>query len=504
MAKRSHKEMSLEDKIALIRASEASPKPTQAHLSCQFSIGRSTVGDILRKKRLYEEAWEGNIYSKRQRLSKTTNAEAVNEKLYAFFNQARAKNIPISGPILQSKALQFAEELDVEDFRASNGWLDAWKKRYNIKQFKISGESAGVNMALVDDYKSRIPGITSGYQLEDIFNCDETGLFYRALPDKTLAQRKQAVKGGKCSKDRLTVLLCCSCTGEKLKPLVIGKADKPRAFKGIQVENLPVQWRANSKAWMNTQCFSEWLRNLNLKMKMHKRKILLFMDNVSSHVASDITLSNVTIKFLPANTTSCLQPLDAGIIKTFKMYFRTRLLQHVVSCMDECNSATELSKQVNVLQAVTWIASAWREVSSSTIAKCFSHCGFNDVQLQEMTNSSDTVESNIQQLLEIASGAGMQVDMSGSEYLTSDEHIPTESDDIVIDSSTTPCTQEDDKDNTDEEEEDDSPLLATEALQYLSKLTKYFITKDEECVELLDKITQVVSRHTIIETSNSS
>ena len=166
--------------------------------------------------------------------------------------------------------------------------------------------------------------------------------------------------------------------------------------------------------------------------------------------------------------------------------------------MDECNSATELSKQVNVLQAVTWIASAWREVSSSTIAKCFSHCGFNDVQLQEMTNSSDTVESNI------ASGAGMQVDMSGSEYLTSDEHIPTESDDIVIDSSTTPCTQEDDKDNTDEEEEDDSPLLATEALQYLSKWTKYFITKDEECVELLDKITQVVSRHTIIETSNSS
>ena len=98
----------------------------------------------------------------------------------------------------------------------------------------------------------------------------------------------------------------------------------------------------------------------------------------------------------------------------------------------------------------------------------------------------------------------MQVDMSGSEYLTSDEHIPTESDDIVIDSSTTPCTQEDDKDNTDEEEEDDSPLLATEALQYLSKLTKYFITKDEECVGLLDKITQVVSRHTIIETSNSS
>ena len=178
------------------------------------------------------------------------------------------------------------------------------------------------------------------------------------------------------------------------------------------------------------------------------------------------------------------------------MYFRKRLLRHVVSRMDECNSATELSKQVNVLQAVTWIASAWREVPSSTIAKCFSHCGFNGAQVQEM--SSDTAESTIQQLLDTASGAGMQVDMSGSEYLTSDEHIPTESDDILVDSTTTACTREEDKEDTDEEE-DDSGLSATEALQYLSKLTKYFITKDEECVQLLDKITQVVSRHTIIE-----
>ena len=33
MAKRSHKEISLEDKIVLIRASEAKPKPTQQQLS---------------------------------------------------------------------------------------------------------------------------------------------------------------------------------------------------------------------------------------------------------------------------------------------------------------------------------------------------------------------------------------------------------------------------------------------------------------------------------------
>ena len=39
--------------------------------------------------------------------------------------------------MIQKKALEFANELEIEDFHASNGWLTNWKDRYNIKQFKI-------------------------------------------------------------------------------------------------------------------------------------------------------------------------------------------------------------------------------------------------------------------------------------------------------------------------------------------------------------------------------
>ena len=51
--------------------------------------------------------------------------------------------------------------------------------------------------------------------------------------------------GGKRSKERITVSLCASMTGEKLKPLVIGKSAKPRAFNKRNINNLPVNYRNN-------------------------------------------------------------------------------------------------------------------------------------------------------------------------------------------------------------------------------------------------------------------
>lgn len=132
-----------------------------------------------------------------------------------------------------------------------------------------------MDMAVVSDFKDRVSDNISAYRPEDVFNCDETEPLFRALPDKTLAQKNTSVKGG--------------LSGEKLKTLVIGKAKNPKAFKGIDTTQLC--WKANSKAWMNTILFAEWLQDANKRMKVHQRKILLYTDNVSSHVASDASLS---------------------------------------------------------------------------------------------------------------------------------------------------------------------------------------------------------------------
>jgi hypothetical protein len=49
-------------------------------------------------------------------------------------------------------------------------------------------------------------------------------------------------KEGKKSKERITVLLCCNAQGENLKPLIIGNAARPRAFKmnNVKLDDLPV------------------------------------------------------------------------------------------------------------------------------------------------------------------------------------------------------------------------------------------------------------------------
>jgi hypothetical protein len=78
---------------------------------------------------------------------------------------------------------------------------------------------------------------------------DESGLFSRDTSRKTLFVKGDDCAGGKRSKERVTLALCASMTGEKIKPLLIGKSRQPRCFKKIKPETLPVTYRYNKKTF---------------------------------------------------------------------------------------------------------------------------------------------------------------------------------------------------------------------------------------------------------------
>ena len=83
-------------------------------------------------------------------------------------------------------------------------------------------------------------------------------------------------------------------------------------------------------------------------MKNQKRHILLVFDNCPAHLIVP-DLSNVTVKHLPPNTASRLQPLDQGIIKFFKSHYRKYLLKSILIESIE-KDTSEVAKGINVTQ----------------------------------------------------------------------------------------------------------------------------------------------------------
>lgn len=97
-----------------------------------------------------------------------------------------SKNLYPDGPLLMEKAKEISERLGFEagTFKASNGWLECWKKRHSIKRLVICGESGDVRGETVASWRERLPEIVSSYAPQDVWNLDESGLFWRALPEK--------------------------------------------------------------------------------------------------------------------------------------------------------------------------------------------------------------------------------------------------------------------------------------------------------------------------------
>lgn len=138
------------------------------------------------------------------------------------------------------------------------------------------------------------------------------------------------------------------------------------------------------KAWMTGTIFEDWLIQFNAKMKRQNRKILILLDYATCHKIQT-ELSNVSLLFLPANTTSRLQPLDQGIIQSFKSYYRKKVLSHLIGLMDTGKSFKDLNKSITMLDVIDWTTAAWKEVKVTTIEKCFAMCGAvtTDTQRQD-------------------------------------------------------------------------------------------------------------------------
>nr|XP_037270481.1 tigger transposable element-derived protein 4-like [Rhipicephalus microplus] len=211
----------------------------------KFNAKKSTLSIYVKNEDQIMQAYDGDMFGdQRKRLRKAAHPK-LEEALLRWIAVLRV--LPLSGPFICAQAEKFVVTMNIDSFNASEGWFDRFKKRHVMVFRNVCGERGAVDKSVVQDWRSRLAARFCTYELCNIFNADETTLFYKALPDKTIAFKGDPCIGAKRSKERVTVLLAANMTGiERLPLLVIGKAAKPRCFKNIK--QLPVDYRFNKKA----------------------------------------------------------------------------------------------------------------------------------------------------------------------------------------------------------------------------------------------------------------
>ncbi|KAF8416434.1 hypothetical protein EV426DRAFT_507215, partial [Tirmania nivea] len=69
----------------------------------------------------------------------------------------------------------------------SQGLLSAFKEWYRIKKFLLHTESGSVDGEETERLMKEIQDIIGNYERKDIYNMDETGLYWKRAPNFTLA-----------------------------------------------------------------------------------------------------------------------------------------------------------------------------------------------------------------------------------------------------------------------------------------------------------------------------
>lgn len=253
-ASSAHKSLPLKEKVELLKDLT---KMTQREVAMKWEVSIGQVNNLAKKRTQIEDEFNQGCNLKKKR-NRPSPQEDIRKALFIWFENKLAQGTCISGPLLKEKALELAAEkgLDKNDFVASDGWLSWWKTHYNVVFKKEQGEKASANMSAAENWtRNVLPEIIETYGPDDLYNCDETGLYFRELQNGGHVLQGQDLNGAKKAMARVTVLLCANMSGtNKNKLMIAGTAARPRRFPR-NLDLLPVDYCHSKNAWMTSKLF---------------------------------------------------------------------------------------------------------------------------------------------------------------------------------------------------------------------------------------------------------
>lgn len=387
---------------------------TKRSVGKKFAINESTVRGIYQKREHIKEhmklsASEAGTQALRSRNLVLLKTERL---LGQYLDRQARRNKAVDTRDIMDTAQEIYEGLAVKMgvqqppvFQASSGWVQKFKARHNIKSCVISGEAASADQEAAGEYPESLKNIIEEgqYTPDQIFNMDETNFYWKTMPRRTFITAKSAkVRGRKAIKERFTLLFAMNASGTcRLKPTVVHRAKRPRAYKGLNMNNLNVHWMSSKKGYMSAKLSQDWMKEAFIpQVEKHCKdnnirfNILLLLDNAPGHSPLLRTAHpNVKVEFLPPNTTSLIQPLDQEVIACVKAQYSkrqfkimreatkdTELIQRLIDSenendeQDEVQGDSEQEKKVtlywkkyNVKQAIDLMVDCWNNITQQTI-----------------------------------------------------------------------------------------------------------------------------------------
>uniref|UniRef100_A0A8C4TJD3 Jerky protein homolog-like n=1 Tax=Erpetoichthys calabaricus TaxID=27687 RepID=A0A8C4TJD3_ERPCA len=412
-AKRKRVVLSIATKLQIVERAEKGE--SIAKLSSEFNIVNQTVRDIVRKKdELYKFVTSSDTFNGTSacKTTKGSKFDDLDRAVFEWFKQKRAEGCPVSGPLLLEKAKWFHCEMKIpEPFAVSQGWLQCFKSRHGIRQLDIQGEKISGDSDATALYVTEFKRLVEAHDHspDQLYNADETGLYWKALPSKTLVSKEEkSAPGHKSSKERITVLACTNASGShKLKLICIAKSKNPRLFKGTQMCNFPVLYYNQTKAWINREIFKDWffkhfvpaVRD-HLRSKNLPQRAVLLLDNAPSHPSKNVLKTSddqIFVAYLPPNMTLLKQSMDQGVLEAFKQRYKKSLLRSV---LEEDGDLREFYKKWTIKDAIFSCSESWDDMPKLTFRKSWRKLFPDVMDSVENVNDSESQEITAASLLE--------------------------------------------------------------------------------------------------------
>jgi len=370
-----------------------------AFIECYLQHGLTTAcllkkvdsGTASKWVRKFKDGGKENLEDKRGFNGLTPN-DALEKYVYAKFIERRTKGLPMNYKILQSVALNCPNK--PESFKASNGWVQNFMRRYKIvSRKKTHATSQIINeiTALVMSYFDSLQEIHSWGKDSIVFlNFDETPLFFDFSSDYTLSMKGESevkVLSHSSAKTRATFGPCVTSTGELLPPLYVfvykysEKSDRkvPIKYEAMQNQTKPFMIKFTSSDSNNDSIMDEYIRRV-IKPWADERQVhpVLVFDEASCHLTPTVKKAliecNILPLFIPAGSTSILQPLDVCLNKLLKAGIRTHYLKWLE---EKAKDTSSLILPPTIENILMWSQDSLQSLSEQSIKQSFDVTGIS-------------------------------------------------------------------------------------------------------------------------------